>query len=292
MKKILLLGATGMLGSAVYNVLKNKHKLVLSIPGKEKIILLDKSYGGVLNHEIVEFDALKVYSDFVERKGYPGDYFLSFLEKVGDVDYVINAIGITIPYSLSNPAGTFFINSGLPHILSSFFKNKLIHITTDCVYDGKKGFPYNENSFKTPIDLYGFSKSLGEPIDCLTIRTSIIGKELEGFTGLLEWFLQQKGKEINGFTKHYWNGITTKEFGKICDKIICNSEKYPKTGIYHVFSNVVTKYEMLEKFKEKFNINCVLKEESENKLNRTLSTVYDFNSKLEIPTFSEMIDEL
>jgi len=292
MKKILILGATGMLGSAVYGVLKDKYHLVLAVRDLKKIKLLEKAYGDVENHQVVEFDAVEVYKDFVNKKGYPGDYLSDFLKKVGEVDYVINAVGITIPFSLENEALTFFINSALPHILAQQFGEKLIHITTDCVYNGKEGFPYDENSQKTPVDIYGLSKSLGEPTNCLTLRTSIIGRELEGFTGLLEWFLQQEGKEVVGFAEHYWNGITTKEFGKICDKIISEPDKYPKKGIYHIFSTTVSKYEMLLKFKEKFGVNCLIKKDHEHKLNRTLSTVYDFNKQLNIPPFEKMLEEL
>jgi len=292
MKKVLLLGATGMLGSAIYDVLKDKYDLVFSVRNKDKINLLDKTYGGVKEHKVVEFDVSFLYQDFLEKKGYPGDYLSNFLKDVGDVDYVINAIGITIPFSLENQALTFFINSALPYILANIWGEKLIHITTDCVYNGKEGFPYDENSSKTPVDIYGLSKSLGEPTNCLTIRTSIIGRELEGFTGFLEWFLNQKEKSINGFANHFWNGITTKQFGKICDEIMTNPEKYPQAGLYHIFSTTVSKYEMLLKFKEKYNIDCEIKKDEEQKLNRTLSTIYDSNKKLNIPSFDEMLKEL
>ncbi len=291
-KNVLILGATGMLGSAVYNVLKNDYNLILSTLRKEKINLLEEKYGETKNHKVIEFDVMKIYEDFLEKKGYPSKYLVSFLDKVGNIDYVINAIGITIPYSLKDTTATFFINSAFPHVLASYLEEKLIHITTDCVYDGKSGFPYDERSLKNSIDVYGISKSLGEPQNALTIRTSIIGRELEGFTSLLEWFLKQENQTISGFTKHYWNGITTKEFGKVCDKIMSSPEKYPKKGIHHVFSNTVSKYEMLLKFREKFKINCAINKEEENELNRTLSTIYELNSLLDIPSFDKMIDEL
>ncbi|MDD5638543.1 MAG: sugar nucleotide-binding protein [Candidatus Pacebacteria bacterium] len=292
MKKVLLLGATGMLGSAVYDVLKDKYGLILSVRDKNKIDLLDKAYGSVKEHKVVEFDVSFLYQDFLEKKGCPSDYLSNFLKDVGEVDYAINAIGITIPFSLENQALTFFINSAFPHILAKIFGKKLIHITTDCVYNGKEDFPYDESSPKTPVDIYGLSKSLGEPTNCLTIRTSIIGRELEGFTGFLEWFLNQKEKSINGFANHFWNGITTKQFGKICDEIMTHPDEYPQTGLYHVFSDTMSKYEMLLKFKEKYNIDCEIKKDEEQKLNRTLSTIHDFNKKLNIPSFDKMLEEL
>ena len=281
-----------MLGSAVYGVLKDKYDLALTVRNKDKIKLLEEAYGGTSNHKVYEFDAEKVYNDFVSKKGNPGEYLSSFLNDVGEVDYVINSIGITIPFAMENAALTFFINGALPHILANIFGDRLIHITTDCVYNGKEGFPYDENSLKTPVDIYGLSKSLGEPQNCLTIRTSIIGKELESFTGLLEWFLHQPNKEVNGFTEHYWNGVTTKQFGKICDQIMSDRGRYPKTGVYHVFSTTVSKYEMLQKFKKKYNLDVQVNEEKENKLNRSLSTVKNLNELLEVHSFDEMISDL
>lgn len=291
-KRVLILGAAGMLGSAVYDVLKDKYDLVLSFRNLDESRLLNEKYGKVENYQVEILDLELMYQDYYEKKGNPGEYFINFLKRVGKVDYIINAIGITIPYSLKNPALTFFINSAFPHILANIFGENLIHITTDCVFNGKEGFPYNENSPHSPVDIYGLSKSLGEPTQCLTLRTSIIGRELQGFTGLLEWFLKQEGKTIKGFTQHFWNGITTREFGKICDKIISNPDRYPKKGIYHIFSNTLSKYEMLLKFKEKYKINCEIIPDDTTKLNRTLTSIYPFCSQLQIPSFDEMLKEL
>ena len=292
MKKVLLLGASGMLGSAVYNVLKEKYNLVLSFRDLEEKKFLEAEYGGTENHRAEEFDLKFVYQDYFDKKGDPGEYFDSFLKKVGEPNFIINAIGITIPFSLKDPALTFFINSAFPFILSNVFGSRLIHITTDCVFNGREGAPYKENSPKAPYDIYGFSKSLGEPTNCLTLRTSIIGRELQGFTGLLEWFLQQKGQKLKGFTNHFWNGITTREFGIVCDKIMQEREKYPASGIYHIFSNTVSKYDMLLKFKEKYNIDCIIESDDGPKLDRTLSTIYPLCSQLKIPCFDEMLKEL
>jgi dTDP-4-dehydrorhamnose reductase len=198
-------------------------------------------------------------------------------------------MGVITPHALVNPAITFFVNSAFPHLLSKTFKEKLIHITTICAFNGKRGFPYTEESIKTPEDMYDLSKSLGEPFNCLTLRSSMIGRELRGFYGLLEWFLQQEGKTINGFKDYIWNGITTKEFGNVCYKIIEERDKYPKSGIYHIFADSISKYEMLLKFKEKYNINCEIIPDDTVKINRTLSTIYPLNSQLKIPNFDEML---
>lgn len=292
MKKVLLLGATGMLGSAVYGVLRQKYDLILGVRNLERLALLEKAHGGTAAHQILPFDAAPIYQDYIAKKGDRGGYLTECLRRAGDVDHVINAIGVTIPFSLRDPASTFFVNGALPHTLARAFGERLIHITTDCVYSGKEGFPYDENSSKSPTDLYGLSKSIGEPAECLTIRTSIIGRELDGFTGLLEWFLQQEGKTITGFAKHYWNGVTTKQFGKLCDKIMQTPDSYPRHGIYHVFSTVVSKYEMLLAFQRKFGIHCTIKADNENKLNRSMTSVKELNRLLQVPSFSDMLEDL
>jgi dTDP-4-dehydrorhamnose reductase len=292
MKKVLLLGATGMLGSAVYSVLNRKYDLTLGIRSAEKAALLKKSFGASERTKIVSFDAAGLYQEYAAKRGFPSEYLGQFLQQVGEVDRVINAVGVTIPFALRDPAMTFFVNGALPHILAERFGEKLIHITTDCVYNGKESYPYDENSPKTPTDLYGLSKSMGEPASCLTIRTSIIGRELAGYTGLLEWFLQQRGKTITGFAEHYWNGITTQQFGKLCDQIMESPEIYPRRGVYHVYSTVVSKYEMLVAFQRKFSVPCTIKADTENKLNRTMTTVKELNPMLHMPSFNEMLDAI
>ncbi len=292
MKRVLLLGATGMLGSAVYGVLKDRYQLVLAVRHPTKIELLERAHGTAVGSQVVPFDAGGMLQDFQARKADPGEALASFLGAAGDVDFVINAIGVTIPFAARDPALTLFVNGALPHVLARVFGARLIHITTDCVYNGREGFPYDEASAKSPTDLYGLSKSLGEPTDCLTLRTSIIGRELDGFTGLLEWFLGQKGKTIHGFTNHFWNGITTRQFGVICDTIMQNPGRFPRSGLYHVYSTVVSKYEMLKKFQQKCNLDCTIVPENENRLNRTLATVRELNGLLEVPSFEQMLEAL
>jgi dTDP-4-dehydrorhamnose reductase len=291
-KRVLLLGATGMLGSAVYGVLHKKYDLLLGVRNLDKVALLEKAYGGTASHKTFPFEAGLLYQDYCTRKGFPGEYMAEFLRRVGEVDHVINAVGVTIPFALREPALTFFINGALPHIWAREFGDKLIHITTDCVYSGKDGFPYDENSPKSPVDIYGLSKSIGEPTNCLTIRTSIIGRELEGGTGLLEWFLQQEGKTITGFAGHYWNGITTQQYGRLCDQIMQSPHSFPRRGVYHVFSTVVSKYDMLAAFQHKFGVRCKVMADDSNKLNRTMTTKKELNGMLRVPSFGEMLDAL
>jgi len=282
MKKVVTLGATGMLGSALYDVLQHRYALTLVVRDTRKLELLERAYGGVAAHSALEIDA--------SRFGEPG-YYANFLANIGDVDYIVNAIGITASLAEKNPEQTYFINGELPHILAETFGPKMIHIATDGVYDGKEG-PYDETSEKSPIGIYAESKSRGEPISCLTLRTSIIGRELEGKTGLLEWFLRQGGKSVTGYRKHLWNGITAKEFAHICDRIMSDPDRFPHQGIRHVFSTTVSKYDMLIAFREKYEIDCEIVPDDTTALDRTLSTIYSMNTDLAIPSFTEMLAKL
>lgn len=295
--RVAILGATGMLGSAVYGVLKDKYPLMIAYRDAAKLRSLYEQYGPSPEVTAISVDWMELYQDYVE--GFQGKLFgprtQIVIDQLKDCDWVINAVGVIKPHSLKDPTATMFINGTLPHILAAAFGPKLIHITTDCVYDGTVDAPYNENSPKRPTDLYGASKLMGEPESSLTIRTSIIGPELSSGAagGLLGWFLGQSGQTIKGFTNHLWNGITTKEFGKVCDKLISGQIPHPGSGIYHVFSNVVTKYEMVTKFKERFKIDVTIEEfTAPIAVDRRLTTNKEFNSQLQVSSFNQMVEEL
>ena len=282
MRKVLILGTTGMLGSALYDVLHDRYALTLAVRDMRKLELLERAYGGTAVHRSIEFDAMRCSNS---------DYYADFLSRVGAVEYVVNAIGITASLAEKDPAQTYFINGELPHILATTFGSKMIHIATDGVYDGKKG-AYDETAHKSPIGIYAESKSRGEPTNCLTLRTSIIGRELEGKTGLLEWFLQQEGMGIKGFRKHLWNGVTTREFARVCDHIMSEPGRFPRSGLYHIFSTTISKYDMLVAFREKFKVECEIIPDDTSTCNRTLSTIHSFNADLAIPSFEKMLATL
>lgn len=285
-KKVVIVAPTGMLGSAVYNILKDKYELVLLYRNEKHLELLDSVYGGVEKHTRVKFDLEELYNSYLEGIRNSKDICIK------GIDAVINCAGITKPQSQKNPELTFFINGAFPQLLSEVYKEKLIQIATDCVFEGSNNAPYNEESIKSPTDLYGLSKSLGEPTKkSLVLRTSIIGEELHTHTLLIDWFKKQAG-EVFGFTNHYWNGITTKQFAKICNEIISNRDKYPKNGLFHLFSTDITKYELLLLLKEKYHLDIAIKPKEIEPVDRRLRTVYDLNEKLQIPSIKEMIEEL
>jgi len=284
-----------MLGSMVYAVLKDKYDLVITYRDADKLQLLYSTYGQGANVEAVQVDWQELQQDYLA--GFQGKLFGSATEQVlnrlGNPDWVINAVGVIKPHSLKDPVATLFINGGLPHILAAKFGENLIHIATDCVYDGTAEAPYDENSIPRPVDLYGMSKLLGEPKKALVLRTSIVGPELGSSYGLLGWFQSQTGKSANGFTNHLWNGITTREFGKICDQIISGQVPHPGGGIYHIHSTDVTKYEMLVQFKKTFDLDIQIEPVvAPVAIDRRLATTLLFNTALQVPAFVDMIADL
>lgn len=293
--RVALIAPTGMLGSGVFDALQKKYQLVLVFRDRGKLAKLDEVYGGVDQHQLVLLEFRSVFEAYI--RGFPHDPMPAPLRElyanIGDVDAVINCAGVIKPYATNDPAFTLFLNSALPHLLSAHYAEKLIQITTDCAFNGLKGYPYDENAALSPQDLYGLSKILGEPKDrSLVLRTSIIGPEISGHVSLLDWFRSQKGKTVKGFAKHFWNGITAKQFGKICDQIVQHRQRYPQHGLFHIFSTTLSKYAMLQKFKEKYRVNCNIEKDETQFMNRTLTTIYQLNTNLRIPSFDAMVDEL
>ncbi|MEO6852043.1 MAG: SDR family oxidoreductase [Mucilaginibacter sp.] len=234
-KKVLLFGATGMAGHVVY--------LFLRDTGNYQVTPV--VYRNKLTDDCVIIDA--------------GDKDqVSNIIKSQNPDYIINCVGILIKGANQYPDNAILINSYFPHLLTKVADEvgaRLIHISTDCVFSGKKGL-YAENDFKDADDVYGRSKALGEIYsdNHLTLRTSIIGPELkkEG-EGLFHWFMMQHG-QINGYTEAYWGGVTTLELANAIDISI----KENLTGTVHLTNGEkISKYNLLSLFKEVWNKHYV-----------------------------------
>ncbi|MFA6391488.1 MAG: sugar nucleotide-binding protein [Patescibacteria group bacterium] len=295
MKTIAITAPNSLSGSMMYSVLKENFRLVLICESKDKLALLENIYGKCLKHNAIIFDLMDLYQDYVTGfLNQPDGLNISKLvDKIGEVDAFINCATITNPHIKQDPVKAFFINSSLPHILSQIYGDKLIHIATDCVFDGQIGAPYNEKSIHHPTDAYGLTRSLGEPADqSLVLRVSLVGPEIDSSDSLIEWLKKNKSKTIDGFTNHTWNGLTSREFALICQEIINNRNQYPKTGLFHLFSTNVTKYDMLIKFKEKYNIDVNINPSQSTSIDRRLDTAFDLCRKFNIPSFDEMLKEL
>jgi len=215
----------------------------------------------------------------------------------GSYDYIINCIGI-IKQKLEDPEEAIKINSLFPYELRRKAPMAtIIQIATDCVYSGVKG-NYIEYDKHDASDIYGKTKSLGEVKDdnFYNIRCSIIGFDRDNVS-LLSWFLSQK--EVDGFVNHYWNGITTLHFAKLCYAII--SEKRVLPNILHFIpKDKISKYNLLKLVSKKFKKSIVVNRRETDIVNRTLSTNNrELNDSLwldmgylYVPTIEAMIEEL
>lgn len=297
MKRVALTACTGMLGSMLYKEFRNRFSLVLLYHSNEKLRLLEQAYGTITApHQAIQFDLLKLESDYVSGEpGQPmGKATRELAEQIGEVDAVINAAGVTKVYAPRDPHATLFLNGALPHILSSIYGSRLIQITTDCVFHGLSGAPYKENSPKVPNDLYGLSKAIGEPSETsLVLRSSFLGPEIADRTGLLEWLRSKKGSRVSGYTNHWWNGLTTKALSQTLATIIEQRDRFPQTGLFHLFSTEVTKEEILKQLNQKYALGVTIEPmQVTPAIDRRLGSVHDLCGRLEIPSFSQMLETL
>jgi len=271
--KIAILGRTGMLGHIVEYMLKSR------------------SVGTYMDINAYGREALVVEPRTLNQIGAKLSILLGFR-----VDYVINCIGAIKPM-FANPIdvpNAIYTNAIFPRQLSTWgtlTNTRVIHITTDCVYDGWRG-EYKEGDAHNALDSYGKSKSLGEPDDCMVLRTSIIGPEFGGRTrSLLEWLKSQCGKEINGFTNHVWNGVTTLELGRIIFDIIFDDLYEP--SLFHVFSSDVTKFELVSEIIEQYGFDIKVNgHETDVSINRSLRTEMGLNDLVIPQDFEGMIQEM
>lgn len=166
-------------------------------------------------------------------------------------DIVLNCVGMLIKACADHPALAIMVNSYFPQFLAECGRElgyKLVHVSTDCVFSGKKG-AYTDTDFRDGDTVYARTKALGEVIDerNLTVRTSIIGPELkDNGTGLFHWFMQQHG-EIKGYRRAFWSGVTTLELVKFIHAAIRNG----LTGLYQLsMPEKISKYDLLKLFQE------------------------------------------
>jgi len=287
MQKIAVIGTQGMLGSTVCRYFTEKNYQVLEI---------NSSGATQSNNKVTKFDITQDNLNELEKD-------------LSDIDFVVNCAGLIKhkidKNSLTSINNLIKINSLFPFELSKLSHKinfKIIQPATDCAYSGLKG-NYTETDAKDPVDLYGYSKVLGEHIDMnlLTLRCSLIGRELSTKLEFLEWVLSQSPENsLSGFTNHYWNGVTTLAFAKIVSGLI-ESEKFTP-GTFHVLpKDSVSKFELANIISINFGMTGtnMTQSQSPKAINRTLATNFEqFNSDLwnaagynEAPTISEMVKE-
>jgi dTDP-4-dehydrorhamnose reductase len=298
--RVLVLGGTGMLGSMVCDVLRKNKNITLYATTRLPQVLSKKVEG-------LEWVFLDINNQNQEA------LMIELDEKLADKHYVINCIGMTKPFAHDGNRNEILRairnNSIFPHVLDEVAKIcnvKVIQIATDCVFSGATG-NYKENSKHDATDVYGKTKSLGEVIsdNMFNMRCSIIGPELKNPTNyLMEWFLNQdKDAQCNGFANHFWNGVTTLHFAKVCEGIIKNNVwRLGQTTHHLVPSSKMSKYDMLRSFADLFGRKDIQinKTDAGIVVDRTLDTdSNEFNNYLwklaeynNPPSVKQMIEEL
>lgn len=219
-----------------------------------------------------------------------------FFKNLDSFDFVINCIGLLVKDSNDRPDRAVLINGWFPHYLENIYTStstKVIHLSTDCVFDGKKG-NYIETDLHTETNFYGRSKSLGEINNSkdVTFRMSIIGPEIkQSGTGLLHWTLHNNDSELSGWENAQWNGLTTLQLAKCIEQYIQNPII---TGVYHLVNNNVNinKYELLCKINEIYDLKKTInKSKGPKDVNKILidtREIINFN----IPDYDTQLQEL
>ena len=244
--KILVLGGEGMLGQKMYQTLLSRYP--------DTSCTVARPLGEPFYQRIDLFHQGRVI-DKVDAMDFP---FLHEILKAERPGHIVNCIGIIKQRESSKSAiPSITLNSLLPHKLAEWageWGGRVIHFSTDCVFSGRHG-SYTETSPSDSEDLYGKSKYLGEVAEenALTLRTSIIGRELANFRSLLEWFLSQKGKSVRGFKRVSYSGVTTNYMADLVCRIV--SEHPNLFGLYQVTSPTISKYDLLCMIRDAFRLD-------------------------------------
>lgn len=271
-KRVLILGAAGMAGHMIVSYLKTKQAAY-------------NLFAVARNNKEITPDAQLDVTDFSKLENVICQF---------QPDFIINCIGILNHDAEENMDKAILLNAYLPHFLERQTRNthtKLIHISTDCVFSGKKG-GYHEDDFTDGKGFYAQSKALGEVKNNkdITIRTSIIGPELkQNGIGLFDWFLKQSG-EVKGYIHAMWSGVTTLELAKFIDSYL---QEPVLTGVIHLTNNQpISKYDLLLQIKKVYGLDQIsIIPYAEYTTNKSfLNTRIDFHYR--VPDYPLMLAQL
>ena len=275
--KVLILGADGMIGHKMAQTLSNSN-FEIHLNSRVKKEYLEKIFP---KSQIYQFDFLK-------------QDVLDLLNKVIP-DIILNTAGITIRRGSEILDNAIKLNSELPKKIDSwceFNKKRQIHFSTDCVFSGLKG-NYQDLDKPDAEDNYGFTKGNGEVNSehTLTLRSSMIGREIFNKTELLEWVIENKNNKIEGFDKAIYSGITTLWMSELVLKII---NDFPTlSGIYNISSQPISKFELITKINELFELNIDIEKDCSFSSNKSLNSNKFFSqTKFDKPNWDSMLLDL
>lgn len=282
--RVLVLGAAGMLGHKVVQGLTPAYPDTWwTLRGKMSDPALDPVPQLRGAHAIEGVDAL----DLGQLDG--------LLQRLRP-DAVINCVGIVKQREEARAAvPSIAINSLLPHWLADRLANwhgRLIHFSTDCVFSGRRG-QYTEGDASDADDLYGRSKSLGE-VDApntVTLRTSMIGRELRNHTALLDWFLGQIGGRVRGFRRVWWSGFTTGELARVVLMLLREAPEVH--GVFQLSAGRISKYDLLHRLRDAYGLQIEIEPDDTVFCDRSLvSGRFEAATGYQSPSYDDMIREL
>ena len=280
-KKILILGASGMLGHMLVRVLAPNHQVFGTTSSK--------------------YDEQSPLARILNESNWVARVDVRNLSTVEDAiretqpEVVINCVGvIKQKMESSNIMDAILINSLIPHQLANIcnqLHSRLIHFSTDCVFDGSPGIK-KVNDVPNATDLYGTTKRLGE-VDyapALTLRTGFVGRQLSGFEGLFEWVRSQRGKTIDGYQNAIYSGYTAMALSRIIRQIIEEHEQL--SGLHQVAGNHINKFELITKLNEYLNLDLTINRNTDFMCDRSMDgSEFTKLTDIAIPSWDDMLIE-
>ncbi|OLE55879.1 MAG: NAD(P)-dependent oxidoreductase [Acidobacteria bacterium 13_1_20CM_3_53_8] len=279
--KVLILGGSGMLGHKLWQICAERFDAYVTFRQPAKAY---EQYG--------IFDLSSAIGNV------SADDESSIVRAIAEVrpEVVVNSIGIVKQDAgAKDPVTSISTNALFPHRLArvcSAASARLIHISTDCVFSGRKG-NYAEDDMADACDLYGRTKLLGEVSGegTLVLRTSMIGRELAGAHGLLEWFLGQEGKTVRGFKRAIFSGFTTQALADIICRVIL--EQRDLYGVWHVAAEPINKFDLLSLVRETFGLDIKIEPDETFVCDRSLNGErFRRATGFSTPSWSDMINQL
>lgn len=282
LRRVLILGVTGMLG----------HTLMRELSRDESFDVHGSARCTKVLEKVFPKELLSKVTPIIDANEM--GLIRGLLERV-QPDIVVNCIGvIKQDPAVQDASRTIALNSLFPHLLAEACGERnmrMIHISTDCVFSGRKG-KYVESDNPDPVDLYGRSKLLGEVsgAPALTLRTSFIGHEIESNISLVDWFLSQSG-DVSGFTNAIYSGLTAIEFSRMLTSVVFPRDDL--TGLYHVASTPISKYDLLSVIAKVYDWTGKLVPFSDFECDRSLSAdAFHCETGYIAPEWPEMITQM
>jgi dTDP-4-dehydrorhamnose reductase len=279
--KVLILGGSGMLG----------HKLWQTCAARFDTWV-------TFRREFAAYADLGIFDESRALRQVRAEEFESVGQAIATVEpeLVINCIGIVKQDAgAKDPVTSITVNSLFPQRLSqlcSQTNTRVIHLSTDCVFSGRKG-NYAEVDAPDAEDLYGRTKLLGEVTGegCLTIRTSMIGRELQGAHGLLEWFLSQRGQRVRGFKRAIFSGFTTLALAELVAEVAIDHPKI--SGVWHMASEPISKFDLLSLIKQTYGLDTEIEPDETFECDRSLNgSRFGAATGIKAPGWQDMIQRM